>query len=395
MTPHAFLDLLWQEKPEDHYILLWTLPDKRSHWFQNVTKAAEFTVAAAADKDVYVGVGLSRADYGPSRRCKSGEVSGLAGIGTDLDLLSDAHKKALPATIPDALKILPAEMPPSILISTGNGIHTWWLFKEPLIFDNDEERQTAARLLTRWHRLLARNATAHGWSYDKLSDLARILRIPGTRNLKDPANPKEVTVLSTTEHRYNLADFEEFLERVGIVDMEAQEQAARDWKEQFDNKQIVVDLSKRISQNRIDGWMHEDMRFRNTWLRQRHDLKDQSQSGYDLALACFGIAADALRPDLVLVGAEAGIAAALHLAHAAAEVAGRQFLGLIDGGCDRDWLVVALLVLGNEHRKAQLGIRLERDRKSVACARALHDVAPTSPESCTPARPPRSWRSRP
>jgi len=30
------------------------------------------------------------------------------------------------------------------------------------------------------------------------------------------------------------------------------------------------------------------MRFKNTWLRQRHDLKDQSQSGYDMALAMFG-----------------------------------------------------------------------------------------------------------
>jgi hypothetical protein len=38
----------------------------------------------------------------------------------------------------------------------------------------------------------------------------------------------------------------------------------------------------------LDGWMAQDMRFRNTWLRQRHDLKDQSQSGYDLALADFG-----------------------------------------------------------------------------------------------------------
>jgi hypothetical protein len=35
--------------------------------------------------------------------------------------------------------------------------------------------------------------------------------------------------------------------------------------------------------------MEADMRFRNTWLRQRHDLKDQSQSGYDLALADFGV----------------------------------------------------------------------------------------------------------
>jgi hypothetical protein len=32
-----------------------------------------------------------------------------------------------------------------------------------------------------------------------------------------------------------------------------------------------------------------DMRFKNTWLRQRHDLKDQTSSGYDLALTDFGI----------------------------------------------------------------------------------------------------------
>jgi hypothetical protein len=39
----------------------------------------------------------------------------------------------------------------------------------------------------------------------------------------------------------------------------------------------------------LDAWMRDDMRFRNTWNRLRHDLKDQSQSGYDLALACFGV----------------------------------------------------------------------------------------------------------
>lgn len=37
--------------------------------------------------------------------------------------------------------------------------------------------------------------------------------------------------------------------------------------------------------------MRIDMRFKNTWLRQRHDLRDQSQSGYDLALADFGVTA--------------------------------------------------------------------------------------------------------
>ncbi len=300
MTPQEFLQLLWGAKPEDQYILLWTLPDKRSHWFLDIDKAAEFAATIGQQKDVYVGVGCSKDQYGPARRCKSEEITGLSGIGTDLDLLSEAHKKALPATIPEAMKILPAGLPPSVLVSTGNGVHPWWLFKEPLIFDSDQERDAAARLLTRWHKMLERNAAAHGWAYDRLADLARILRIPGTRNLKDPANPKDVVLLSVTDNRYNLSDFEEFL-GPDIVDTTTREQVALpgDWKRQFDNKPLVVDLSARISQDRLDGWMREDMRFRNTWLRQRHDLKDQSQSGYDLALACFGVEACLPEQDIV------------------------------------------------------------------------------------------------
>jgi hypothetical protein len=300
MTPRAFLNLLWGAKPNEHYILLWTLQDKRSHWFQDVAEAADFASAAASSQDVYVGLALSQTDLGPMRRCKSEEASGICGIGSDLDLKSDAHGvKPLPATIPEALKILPAGMPPSILVLTGNGVHPWWLFKEPLIFDSEGERKDAARVLARWHALLGRNAANHEWSYDKLSDLARILRIPGTRNLKDSANPKAVTILSVNDRRYNLSDFEEFLDREGILDAKAQETAAQEWAEKFADKHLVIDLTKRIGQDRIDMWMRDDLRFRNTWLRQRHDLKDQSQSGYDLALACFGMDAGLSEQEIV------------------------------------------------------------------------------------------------
>ena len=102
MTPGEFLATLWQYKPEESYLLLWTWPNKRSHWFQDIAKAGEFA-ANANGHDVYVGVGLSNADHGPKHRCTSDEVAGIAGMWTDLDLKSEAHKKALPATIPDAL----------------------------------------------------------------------------------------------------------------------------------------------------------------------------------------------------------------------------------------------------------------------------------------------------
>jgi hypothetical protein len=287
MTPGAFLDLLWQYKPDNLYVLLWTLQDKRSHWYRDLGAAARFA-ASANGHDVYVGVGLSDADHGPTRRCTSHDVAGIAGLWADLDLRSEAHKKALPASIPDALSILPAAMPPTVVVATGNGAHAWWLFKEPYIFGGGEDRQKVAGIVTRWHSLLRLNSAARGWTYDRLSDLARVLRIPGTLNHKDPNAAKPVTVHSASDRRYNLSDFEEFLDDAAIPDPQAQERAAREWAERFDNKPLVLSASARIPEDKLAQWMQADLRFRNTWLRQRHDLRDQSQSGYDLALACFG-----------------------------------------------------------------------------------------------------------
>ena len=59
MTPHDFLDRLWKYKPEEMYVLLWTWPDKRSHWFQDLGQAGEFAASTGQTHDVYVGVGLS------------------------------------------------------------------------------------------------------------------------------------------------------------------------------------------------------------------------------------------------------------------------------------------------------------------------------------------------
>jgi hypothetical protein len=293
-----FLRKLFGSKPEELYVLLWTLPDKRSRWFRDVDAAAA-AVEPLSRHDVYVGVGLASRDYGPSHRCPSEEIAGLVGFWADLDLRSDAHKKnALPATIQDALTIIPDLIPPTIVVSTGNGAHAWWLFKEPYIFD-DEERKQAASLVARWHTLLRLNAASRGWAFDRLSDLARVLRVPGTTNFKDPNNPKPVTVHSTSDRRYNLSDFEEWLDEAAIPDPDAQEQAAREWAERFKDKPLVIKLEARIPQDLLKGWMEADLRFRNTWLRQRHDLKDQSQSGYDLALACFGVDAGLTEQQIV------------------------------------------------------------------------------------------------
>jgi hypothetical protein len=283
-----FLEALFAGKPDELYVLLWTLPEKRSHWFQDVEGAIKFA-ESLRERDLYVGVGLSGKDHGANHRCPSGEVAGIVGVWADLDLKSEAHSKAaLPASVEDALQILPEQMPPTFVVRTGNGAHAWWLFREPLIFESDEERRAAGNLALRWQSLVRANAAARGWAFDRLADLARFLRVPGTRNCKDPANPKPVEIHQHADRRYNPSDLDEYLEDQAIPDAEAQERTAQAWKESFSDKPMVIDPSAAVPEDLLARYMAADPRFQKTWLRQREDLKDQSQSGYDLALANFG-----------------------------------------------------------------------------------------------------------
>jgi len=291
MNPGEFLELLWGEKPEEFLILIWTLQDKRSHWCREVDEAAA-VVDACRHMDVYTGVGLSPADYGAHQRCPADKIAALAGQWADFDIRSEAHSaKALPGRVEDALKLIPSSLPPTLVVSTGNGAHGWWLYKEPLVFDSESERQQAADLAVRFQTMLRFNAANHGWAFDRLADLPRVLRVPGTNNYKNVAAPKPVEVYEHGGQRYNPSDIAEFLDEIGIPDSTAQEQITREWAERFKDTPLVVSRSAEMPEAMIKGWVETDLRFRNTWFRQRHDLKDQSQSGYDLALADFGVEA--------------------------------------------------------------------------------------------------------
>ena len=288
---HHFLEALFAGRPPELYVLLWTLPQKRSHWFQDIEGAIQFA-EALRERDLYIGVGLSSQDYGPARRCPSNEVAGIVGLWADLDLKSDAHPKAaLPATVQDAMKILPEQLPPTFVVRTGNGAHAWWLFREPLIFESDEDRRDAGALALQWQSMLRLNAAAHGWAFDRLADLARVLRVPGTKNCKDPANPKSVEIHSQTDRRYNPSDLAEFLEAHGVPDAEEQERVTQAWKAKVADKPLTINPNATTPDNLLNRHMAVDPHFKKTWLLQREDLNDQSPSGYDLALANFGLEA--------------------------------------------------------------------------------------------------------
>lgn len=91
--------------------------------------------------------------------------------------------------------------PPSVIVDSGGGYHTYWLFAEPFILTTEEDRERAKRLQADWVKRVG--------SDDDAKDLARVLRVPGTQNFKPAYGPDFPTVSFITADFERLYSFEE------------------------------------------------------------------------------------------------------------------------------------------------------------------------------------------
>jgi putative DNA primase/helicase len=120
-------------------------------------------------------------------------VTRLAALWVDLDVKPGAMGsfEDAEAVIADLSIMLGPS--PAFVVHTGHGLHPYWLLDdERLQLTTDQARGDAVALLKRWHRLVVRVASAHGGTVDSVFDLPRVLRTPGTVNMK--AEPVPVRV---------------------------------------------------------------------------------------------------------------------------------------------------------------------------------------------------------
>jgi len=90
---------------------------------------------------------------------------------------------------------------PTIIVDSGNGYHAYWLLKEPEAISNDSDVAQIEGCNRGLAKALGADASA--------CDLARVLRLPGTWNVKDPANPLDVQVVECEPSRqYNFSEFD-------------------------------------------------------------------------------------------------------------------------------------------------------------------------------------------
>jgi hypothetical protein len=279
-TSEEFLRTIFGDIPEGTSLCIWCL-DKKSRWFNAIPPQGKINALVKQGQNVYFGLALGPDGLPSKRRISATEAKCIGCLWADVDFGTEGHKKKVPPTFDDALALV-KEMPlePSIVVHSGNGLHVYWVFKEPWVFADEDERIQAEDLSERWSYLLRSKATAKEWTLDSTFDLARVLRVPGTMNLKDPKNPKPVSIISESEARYNPDDFMQFLPEIPTTEKKIGIREAR-----IDGLVLRSDAAYPV--DKFEALSENNEKFAATWTHKRRGLKDTSASGWDLSLALF------------------------------------------------------------------------------------------------------------
>ena len=271
----SFLDALYSDLPPEAWFYIWTLaPDgsKYTHWMQD-TSAAVDVATAASGTNVYYPVGFTNTKGSPSQRATLDEVAGIIGLVADIDFKDRA--------CPDektALKVL-ATVPlkPTYIINSGHGLQAGWLFKEPWAFDTPDERQEAKQTALAWGYTVSTYYNKAGYELDPVHDITRVMRVPGTTNVKSEPYVPCTLLHMDDDQRYNPQDIDDV-----CVDVP---RAA-----QLKTALPTVDISAAFPIEKHDALCANVQEYEETWKHERDDLGDDC-SKFDLALASYTVRA--------------------------------------------------------------------------------------------------------
>lgn len=131
----------------------------------------------------------------PKKRGKNSDVSHYVAAWVDVDF--HGHPESVERAFWDATELfVKAELPPSIILESGHGFHAYWLFDQ--LYPTQEARAVCAGIQDTYK------------VSDAISDPSRVLRMPGTYNLKDAKNPAPCRIIQATWVRYPLSAFQDY-----------------------------------------------------------------------------------------------------------------------------------------------------------------------------------------
>ena len=195
-APAEFLDSIM---PREGIRFAFTLPDGRHHACASDAELLATTARLEAEgKTVYFACATYAEPYitgpdGKRRHRVKDNVEAVKSNWLDLDVGTDkAAKGAGYRTKKEAAQALKefcraAGLPsPTWIVDSGNGLHVYWALLEAVSREAWEATTGRFKNLCQTLGFLA--------DPSRTSDAASVLRLPGTMNRKDSANPKPVTI---------------------------------------------------------------------------------------------------------------------------------------------------------------------------------------------------------
>ena len=187
-----FLKSLYHAASEDWITYLWSRDNEKRNKRTNLFKISELeSMMKVAERlnvekgrQISYSIGLIDHHLDTYQRAKDIDIKGIPCLWCDIDIANEVHgqNQKLAATIQDAINFLPMELPASIIVNSGYGIHSYWIFDEILEIRDEADRSRARGLLEKLQGIIRYRA---GDCYiDKTADLSRMLRLPGTYNWK-------------------------------------------------------------------------------------------------------------------------------------------------------------------------------------------------------------------
>lgn len=207
-----FLDQLYRDV-EGEWLTLFSLDRTTGQRYVDWAPVADIdqlaTVAyeRAATCCVWLGVATRKQRLGNGSRGGAKDCAHITALWVDIDVAGPNHadNDRLPPTLTDAWQLVnDFPLPPTVIVDTGGGLQPWWFLTEPLAAID------AQPLLERWGYTWQQIGNRHNWHLDAVWDIARIMRLPGTANLK--TEPHLVTILDANwNRRYDTDHIDQYL----------------------------------------------------------------------------------------------------------------------------------------------------------------------------------------
>ena len=245
-----------------------------STWFD----ITEEGIQAAANRAIELGedVYFHCASHEPSKTTGRGcndSASKIAFLWADIDLAESnkGNGKNYPPREFALRALHNLQVPPSCIVGSGNGLHAYWFFTEPV--SAQEHTRMPAAFLAYLRQQFVDKDTGEVYDIDTTGDLARLMRVPYTRN--SGAERTVSVIVRDDRMRYRVEDLARLCPATRSLPVDTTAHAG-----------IVIELDPEAEPPRakLDVLM-EDRRFADTWEHRRRDLRDQSPSSYDMSLA--------------------------------------------------------------------------------------------------------------